>query len=129
MKASFSFKKKGYMCSWLIGASSLFSAHGGFKKCMMNPTWPALMFYSVLCGSSDARSIIRLFPKAPCEKWYNTQKKGAMLLLKFVSILICTDLVPNEPVLFDLLPEPGSDMQSRRCQKGDSLLVLSFISS
>lgn len=61
-------KKKGYMCIWLFGASSLFSAHGGFKKCMMNHTWPALMFYSVSCGPSDAPSIIRLLPKVPCEK-------------------------------------------------------------
>lgn len=61
MKASSSLKKKktAYVCVWLIAANSLFSAHCGFKKCMMNHACPVLMFYSVSCGVSDACSIIR----------------------------------------------------------------------
>lgn len=47
------------MCTWLIGASSLFPAHWGFKNFMRNHACLVLMFYSVSCAPSDACSVIR----------------------------------------------------------------------
>lgn len=56
----FQLKKIKAVCVWLIGGNSLFfPAYLGFEERTINPVCPALMFYSVSCGLSEACSIIR----------------------------------------------------------------------
>ena len=114
MKVSSSLKKKGCMC---LADRSQFSVLCtlGFLKCTINLVGPALMFYSVSCGPSEARCIIRdCLQKRLARNDAIPRKRTLSCFFKSaVSNLICTDLIPNDPVLtficFLSLGQTGSE--------------------
>lgn len=107
-------KKKGCMC---LADRSQFSVLCtlGFLKCTINLVGPALMFYSVSCGPSEARCIIRdCLQKRLARNDAIPRKRTLSCFFKSaVSNLICTDLIPNDPVLtficFLSLGQTGSE--------------------
>lgn len=77
------------------------SLHTGVLKCVMNHICPALMFYSVSCGPSDAFSIIRGCFQRRCVR--NDAKPRKRAQCCFFNLLLASSFVliwvPNDTVL------------------------------